>query len=84
MNSLTMSDRAEDSMAGYHQFAGNEEGQAFGSFEVWYDCPGDEESEPRREAGWYWWACFPDCMPDGEAEGPYHTSTEAYDAAQDI
>ncbi len=20
--------------------------------------------------GWYWWSCFPDCLPDGEPNGP--------------
>lgn len=27
--------------------------------------------------GWYYWACFPGCLPDGEANGPYGTESEA-------
>lgn len=23
------------------------------------------------EEGWYWWACFPGCLPDGEPFGPF-------------
>ena len=25
------------------------------------------------EHGWYWWACFPGCLPDGEPIGPFAT-----------
>jgi len=35
------------------------------------------------EAGWYWWSCFPGCLPDGEANGPYDTESEAIADAQD-
>lgn len=28
-------------------------------------------------AGWYWWACFPGCLPDGEPVGPFATEAEA-------
>lgn len=28
-------------------------------------------------AGWYWWACFPGCLPDGEPNGPFATEAEA-------
>jgi hypothetical protein len=27
--------------------------------------------------GWYWWACFPGCLPDGEASGPFATEEAA-------
>lgn len=33
-------------------------------------------------AGWYWWACFPGCLPDGEANGPFDTMQEAYKDAK--
>jgi hypothetical protein len=29
------------------------------------------------EAGWYWWSCFPGCMPDSEPFGPFETEEEA-------
>lgn len=27
--------------------------------------------------GWYWWACFPGCLPDGDPNGPFNTEDEA-------
>jgi len=34
--------------------------------------------------GWYWWSCFPGCIPDGPASGPFNTEEEATADAQDI
>ena len=60
----------------YHQFE-NETGEAFGSFEVFWD-----DGEPVKP-GFYWWACFPGCLPDGEPFGPFETEEEAIkDAAE--
>jgi hypothetical protein len=28
-------------------------------------------------AGWYYWFCFPGCMPDGEPVGPFETEEAA-------
>ena len=28
-------------------------------------------------AGWYWWSCFPGCLPDGDPIGPFSTEEEA-------
>jgi len=36
------------------------------------------------DAGWYWWACFPGCLPDGDPIGPFHTEADALADAQDI
>jgi len=36
----------------------------------------DEEGTP-LEAGWYYWYCFPGCLPDGEPCGPYKTKQDA-------
>jgi hypothetical protein len=33
--------------------------------------------------GWYWWSCFPGCLPDSEPYGPYETEAEALADAQD-
>ena len=33
-------------------------------------------------AGWYWWSCFPGCLPDGDPVGPFSTETEALEDAQ--
>jgi hypothetical protein len=36
------------------------------------------------EFGWYYWPCFPGCVPDGEAIGPFDTESEAVaDATMD-
>ena len=32
-------------------------------------------------AGWYWWACQPGCLPDGEAQGPFDSVEAARDDA---
>lgn len=35
------------------------------------------------EPGWYWWPCFPGCLPDGDAVGPFATKAQAIANAQD-
>lgn len=55
----------------YYQFT-DEEGEPFGSFEVWYASPGSD-----YEPGWYWWACFAGCLPDSDAVGPFNSQIEA-------
>lgn len=35
------------------------------------------------EAGYYFWFCFPGCLPDSEPFGPYETEEEAIAAARD-
>jgi hypothetical protein len=43
-----------------------------GSFEVF-----------QLENEWYWWACFPGCLPDtlDEPTGPFNTADEAIENA---
>ena len=41
----------------------------------------DDDGEP-YEAGWYWWSCFPGCMPDSDPFGPFDTEEEAVADAQ--
>ena len=36
----------------------------------------DPESE-RIKPGYYWWPCFPGCLPDGEPIGPFTNYNEA-------
>ena len=36
------------------------------------------------EGGWFYWFCFPGCLPDSEAMGPYKTAEEAKQAAQEM
>lgn len=54
-------------------------------FEIWPECPDplkNEDGEPLPN-GWYWWPCFPGCLPDGEPSGPFETKEEALQDAQD-
>jgi hypothetical protein len=43
----------------------------------------EEHSGMLTEAGWYWWSCFPGCLPDSDAIGPFETEKEAIDDARD-
>lgn len=70
-----------DSQAGFHPFH-DEENLAYGSFEVFWN-DGDrnfDEDGQEVKPGWYWWPCLPGHLPDGDPVGPFSTS---YDARQD-
>jgi hypothetical protein len=41
----------------------------------WFDDEGDVYGE-----GWYYWACFPGCLPDSDPIGPFETEEEAIEA----
>lgn len=45
--------------------------------------PDDIRQEAADLAGWYWWPCFPGCMPDSDASGPYATEDKAIEAARE-
>ena len=66
----------------YHAFK-DEDGSESGSFETFYQ---DSKAEPCLETssgpGWYWWACLPGCLPDGEPSGPFESEEEAIKDAQ--
>ena len=47
--------------------------------EAMFDAMIDEEG---ITGGWYWWSCFPGCLPDGPAIGPFATREEALDDAR--
>ena len=54
--------------------------------EVFYAEDGELDLYDRdgpSEAGWYYWYCFPGCMPEGEPWGPYATEQEAIDAMRE-
>ena len=53
----------------YHQFIDDETGESYGSFEVF------EENACSNK--WYWWPCFPGCLPDGEPIGPFDSEQQA-------
>ena len=33
--------------------------------------------------GWFWWSCFPGCLPDGPPMGPFDSYQEALADARD-
>jgi hypothetical protein len=39
--------------------------------------------ESGATGGWFWWSCFPGCLPDGPAMGPFKTRKEALEDAQE-
>lgn len=75
----------------YHQFKDPVTGVSFGSFEVFYHEGGydmmpesvakERGIEPMKP-GWYWWPCFPGCLPDGPEHGPFASEQEATDNAK--
>ena len=52
------------------------------SLEVFYIDANRADEEDISE-GWYWWACFPECLPDSEAFGPFGTYNAALKDARD-
>ncbi len=76
--------RTSDTHAGYHRFHTEVTQEEYGSFEIFWDDsdtgPWSDEArnfdgngEPVKP-GWYWWACSPGCLPDGEPSGPFASS----------
>lgn len=47
------------------------------------DCPNCAKEHRAELMGYYWQACFPGCLPDGEPNGPFATEAEAIADAQD-
>jgi hypothetical protein len=72
--------RVSDTYAGYHRFHASETQEEHGSFEIfWHNGPSQfgehsEEEDYAPAAGWYWHSCFPGCLPDNEAVGPFASS----------
>ena len=44
---------------------------------------GTDDDGDEYPAGWYYWWCFPGCLPDSETYGPYDSEQEALDAARE-
>ena len=51
-------------------------------FHVPVDCQIEAHDGEEYEEGYYWWACFPGCLPDGDPVGPFETEEEAIEDAQ--
>lgn len=54
-----------------------------GSYEIFRIKPDAHQYDPALAPGWYWWACWPFCLPDGDAVGPYESENVAMMACQD-
>ena len=75
----------DDGIVDVEAFMGDEEPEGIpAGMEVFYRTAAeneadewvDDEGEAYGE-GWYYWACFPGCMPDSAPFGPYATEEEA-------
>ncbi len=61
---------------------------ALPDIEVFYrdanDCTWtDEQGEQHNDgAGWFYWFCFPGCLPDSDPVGPFATRDEALNDAR--
>lgn len=44
---------------------------------TWEAQGGEELFYGPSDPGWYWWACFPGCLPDSDPIGPFATEAEA-------
>lgn len=82
--------RVRDTYAGFHSFHVEETQEPFGSLEVfWLDNDErqdtflvDQDGED-LPCGWYWWPCFPGCLPDGDPVGPFASSRQALEDADE-
>ena len=73
----------------YYQFRSEDSTEGYGSCEVFFmdnhDCcdwakswmAAGKPSPDWLRPGWYWFACFPGCMPDGDPSGPFETEALA-------
>jgi hypothetical protein len=49
-----------------------------------FNVPADvNDPEWPAEHGWYWWPCFPGCLPDGDPIGPFDTEAAAITDARE-
>ena len=46
-------------------------------------CFDENDTCVARDSGWYWWPCFPGCLPDGDPVGPFDSKMEAIQDAQE-
>lgn len=84
--------RIHDTWEGYRSFHAEETQEEHGSFEIFFNDAslpyglryeeGENWGEP-MPSGWYWWARFPGCLPDSEPNGPFATSRQALEDADE-
>lgn len=46
-------------------------------------CGGISTADGKPKLGWFYWNCFPGCLPDSEPFGPFDSEAEALAAAQE-
>lgn len=49
---------------------------ALPDIEIFYSS-GKKEDFEILQAGWYWWTCFPGCLPDSDPTGPFAAYADA-------
>ena len=79
-----------NSHAGYHSFHADETQEEYGSFEVFWVkeemnlmCVEGHGVTESYAAGWYWAAGFPGCLYDGDPVGPFASSQQAHEDADE-
>ena len=55
---------------------------ALPNIEIWYEPCDTTIGHEVLPKGWYWQACFPGCLPDGEPSGPFDSEREAIEDCQ--
>lgn len=50
---------------------------------VWQKMLDTIVEEQGIKGGWFYWYCFPGCLPEGDPVGPYETYDEALQAVRD-
>jgi hypothetical protein len=61
----------------FYQFTPADGSEPFGSFETFRYAEDNFMSDEPLKVEWYWHACFPGCIPDSDAIGPFQTEAEA-------
>jgi len=70
----------------YSDESREEEIYSLPNVEVFYAAQGElghNDDGDVYEAGFYFWYCFPGCMPDSEPNGPYDTEDAAIAAMRE-
>lgn len=78
--------KREPTMQAYSCKARENDPHALPNIEVFYfadECPHGDQDCACMEPGWYWWVCFPGCLPDSEPEGPFDSEAAAMAAARE-
>ena len=59
----------------------SDEGEPHGSFEIFQEDKDPRQYDPMLRDNWFWWPCFPGCLPDGDKIGPFKTWKECFNDA---